>query len=99
MALDKRSSQPKPIKTQGIFFVVYFNSLLNLFICHCFFFIYFYFHDILKDGKVGNPDRQNNGPAVVKASKDKKKVNIKVKSQMFYFAHFKRTVQIGSRAF
>lgn len=45
VALDKRPSQPKPIKAQ--------------------------------DGKFGNSDRQNNGPVVVKASKDKKKVNIK----------------------
>lgn len=32
----------------------------------------------LKDGKAGNSDRQNNGPVVVKASKDKKKINQKV---------------------
>lgn len=41
-------------------------------------------HVRFKEGKVGSSDRQNNGPVVVKASKDKKKVNVKVNSSIYF---------------
>lgn len=48
------------------------------FLHYCVSFLFVFFFCLRQDGKIGNPDRQNNGPVVVKASKDKKKVNLKV---------------------
>lgn len=57
---------------------------ISIFFYHC---VVFHLHFVLKDGKVGNSDRQNNGPVVVKASKDKKKVNLKVIFIIFTFVY------------
>lgn len=79
VALDKRSTQPKPNKAQGTvpFSNCFFeNQIYAVYLSH-------YFIDFFEDGKdgkdvkVGNSERQN-GPVVVKASKDKKKINQKV---------------------
>lgn len=65
-ALDKRTSQPKLTKAQGKRAenppIIASNQIEFLFL----------------DGKIGIPERQNSGPIVVKASKDKKKINQKV---------------------
>lgn len=83
-AVEKRPPpppQPKPIKAQGINIVMlckthFFSDALtklNLLILS------------FKEVKSGNSDRQSNGPVVVKASKDKKKVNQKVSERFFFF--------------